>query len=170
VRPRPFRPASDPGAPAVEGRRAAVCLAPVVRLLDRTALLVEAHDRRAGERDLLAVLGHDRPPLDRGSVARDDRVAHPDVRLALLLRERPAGVLDRVARLAERVRTVRGVSGVDRLEQVGVESAPRTRPCIALGVCRGLRVHLPNINRVLTAGYDTTTRTRPSIRNPLPGT
>src|SRR3982750_2756727 len=105
-------------APAFEGRCPAVCLAPVVGLLERQTLGVESQDRRPGERHLLAVFTDDGPPLDRGAVARPDRVAHPYLGLSLLRPERPPCVLDRAAGVTERMRAMHRSLCVHRSEQV----------------------------------------------------
>src|SRR3954465_12787239 len=137
--------------PAFEWWRPSVRLAPVVGLLDGSSLLIEADHRRAGERDLLAVLADYGPPLDRGAVACDDRFAHPDLRLALLAAERPPGVLDRAAGLAERMRAMHRFRCVDRSEQVGIERAPGPRPRFDPRTGRGFGIHrMPNFNPVLT--------------------
>ena len=82
---------------------AAVLDRPGVALLDALSVLAEAQERRAGERDVAAVLAHVRPPLDRGAVAVDERLAEPRLR-PLLLGQSPLDVFARRLRLAKRVR------------------------------------------------------------------
>src|ERR687892_2840196 len=56
---------------------------PVLAKLLAAAIGGEAKEQAAGDRDLLALGAHGRPPLDRNPLTRDDRLpeADPDVRL-----------------------------------------------------------------------------------------
>ena len=114
---------------------AAVGDRPRVALLDALPVLAEAQQRRAGERDVAAVLAHERPPLDRGAVAVDERLAEP--RLGpLLLGERPLHVLPRRLRLAKRLREEEAVVRVDRDDRLGVERPPAAQPAVDPAPCR----------------------------------
>src|SRR5437764_10009148 len=92
----PARPRRDP-----PGRGA-----PVVVLLGDAAVRRKPQPRRPRERSQLAVLHDHGPPLDRHAVAVDQRLAPPELGLALLLGERPARVVERMLGLAKRMRVM----------------------------------------------------------------
>src|SRR5207244_2917731 len=117
--------ASSASSPAFPRRSATRGLAPVVVLLDDAAFVVEAEPRRSRVRDQFPLVDDRSPPFDSGAVTDDERLAHPDLGLALLLAERPARIVERRLWLAERVRALDRVFCVDGRQQVGIERAPR---------------------------------------------
>src|SRR4029079_10220831 len=101
-------------APALgRGRLAAARLhVPVVPRLDDEALLVEAEHRAARDRLLLPVGKHERrPPLDRGPIARLDRLPEAHV-LGPRLWVDPRRVVDGRLRVSERRRAEDAVVAV----------------------------------------------------------
>src|SRR5215510_833454 len=102
--------ATAPAAPALVGRQQAALEVPVLAQILAAAVGSEAQQETADQRDLLALVPHPRPPLDRRVIPVDERLAHLDADVLLRAR-RPCPVRDdtlvpEVRRLVERRRAV----------------------------------------------------------------
>src|SRR5439155_12027560 len=113
---------------------------PRIGLLDALTVLAEAKQRRAAERDVLAVLAYEGPPLDGGAVAVNQRLTEPRFG-PLLLTEGPQDVVARRLGHAERMREKQTVVRIKRDDRLRVERAPAEQPAVDPAPRRRLRVH-----------------------------
>jgi hypothetical protein len=144
------QPATVEHSPCISGARplrvgwlAALDVVVVVAVLDHLAFLVEPQHGCSRERELLSTLCPTGPPLDRGSVARRDRLSEPALNVLLrrkLLTEVAADPGQTRVRLAERRRSVDNGVGVQRNDGLSISFWPRVRPGIspASGGRRGI--------------------------------
>jgi hypothetical protein len=115
---------------------------PGITLLDHTARGVEAEERGSGDRLHESVLRRDRPPpVDRGAIAVDHRLAEPAVGCGLVA-ERPRDVLPRCLSRAKRVRVEDRIVRVEGNDRLDVSGGPRLRPDGDPRSCGGLCVYL----------------------------
>ena len=133
------------GSPVREGLVHAGGEVPVLAEVAASPVGLEPEQQAPGKRDLLAFGDHRRPPLDRYTVAVDERPAHRHAGVALLAGDAiPVGA-DPVmtdVRFLERVRPVARVLGEQREDEVRVSRLPR--PPVSLDPVREL--HPPSVS------------------------